>query len=252
MKVLTESLDLRLEPRDWMGVAVMQSFLNYLPLKGGMFANALYLKQWHNFSYMKFISMIGSSGLITILSVGLIGLIVSSFYYFYGNISMILPCLFSSLVVFTLLFIVFSARFDFSEGALKRLNQVVEGWNMIRTERTSLVSLILLDLLSALIFSMRYYIAFRAFSMNIPFWYCLMLAPLSILTTFISVTPAGLGIREAVIGFTSKILGTGLNPGMYAASLDRAVVMFWVFILGPIFGYVLIEREKIPPNGERP
>jgi uncharacterized protein (TIRG00374 family) len=99
---------------------------------------------------------------------------------------------------------------------------------------------------------MRYYIAFRAFSLNISFWYCLMLAPLSILTTFISITPAGLGIREAVICFTSKILGMGLNPGMYAASLDRAVVMFWVFILGPIFGYILIDRKRIPPNGERP
>jgi uncharacterized membrane protein YbhN (UPF0104 family) len=252
MKVLTDSLNLRLEPRDWMGVAIVQSFLNYLPLKGGMFANAVYLKRWHNFSYMKFISMIGSSGLITILSVGFIGFFISSFYYFYRNISVIMPCFFLSLVTFTLLFIAFSVRFDSSGGALKRLNQVIEGWNMIRTERTSIVSLMALDLLSAFIFSMRYYIAFRAFSLNISFWYCLMLAPLSILTTFISITPAGLGIREAVIGFTSKILGMGLNPGMYAASLDRAVVMFWVFILGPIFGYILIDRKRIPPNGERP
>lgn len=234
-----------------MGVAVMQSFLNYLPLKGGMFANALYLKRWHNFSYTKFITMIGSSGLVTILSVGFIGLFVSGFYYLYKNISIVIPCLFLPLVTFTVLFITFSVRFTSLKGPLKRLQPVVEGWNMIRTDKASLISLMLLDLLSVFIFSMRYYIAFRAFSLNISFFYCLMLAPLSILSTFISITPAGLGVREAVIGFSSKLLGTGLNPGMYVASLDRAVVMFWIFILGPILGYILIDREKISSNGER-
>lgn len=249
MKVLTDSLGLRLESRDWIGVAIVQSFLNYLPLKGGMLANAVYLKRWHSFPYMRFFSMIGSSSLVTILSAGFIGLIVSSFYYFQGNISVIMPFLFLSLFIFPLFFIASSSRFDLSEGRLRRrLSDVLEGWNMIRRKRASLYSLILLDILSVFIFSMRYYLAFRVFSFSIPFSYCIILAPMSILSTLIGFTPAGLGIREALIGFISKILGTGLNPGIYAASLDRAVVMFWVFILGPIFSYILINAERVPPE----
>jgi uncharacterized membrane protein YbhN (UPF0104 family) len=198
---------------------------------------------------MNFITVIGASFMITILSTGFIGLIVSSFCYFVKDISVIMPFLFLSLVMFPLFFIAASARLDLSEGGLRRrLKDVLEGWNMISKKRASLFSLILLDIVSVFILSMRYYLAFRVFSFSVPFLYCIILAPLSILSTLIGFTPAGLGVREAVIGFTSKILGTGLNPGIYAASLDRAVVMFWLFILGPIFGYILINAERVPPK----
>ncbi len=244
LKVLTDSLNLRLKPLTWMGMAVIQSFLNYLPFKGGMLANAVYLKQLHNFSYLKFISMIGSSSLITMLSAGCIGFAVSGFYYIYSRIGIVLPCLFLSLIVCAMFCFVLVTRVKVSEKTSKKLYQVIEGWQVIRKKRNTIFLLIVVDITSTFIFSVRYYIAFRAFSIDVPFLYCLLIAPLSILTTFTSITPAGLGIREAVIGYASKILGMGLNPGLFAASLDRAVVMFWVFIIGPVFGHLLMAQEK--------
>ena len=92
--------------------------------------------------------------------------------------------------------------------------------------------------------SYTHFIALRAFSLNIPFGYCLIIVPVSILATFTSITPAGLGIREVVVGYSSKALGIGLNHGIYAAFLDRAVVMFWVFFLGPVFSHILLLKEQ--------
>ena len=245
LKILTSSLGLQLRPKDWIGVAIVQSLLNYLPFKGGMVANALYLKKWHNFSFSNFISMISASGIITILSAGLIGFTVSGVCILNKNINIAIPGLFFSITLIAMLFIIFSRRFKFSNGIIgRRLNELIRGWNIMREKGSTLFSLVILDIISVLIFSLRYYIAFRAFSFSIPFWCCIILAPLSILSTRLSFTPAGMGIKEAAVGFASKILGTGLNLGIYAASLDRAVVMFWVFLLGPIFGFMLLHAEK--------
>jgi uncharacterized membrane protein YbhN (UPF0104 family) len=243
LKILTDRLNLKLQPRTCLGIAVLQSFLNYLPLKGGMLANAIYLKKSHNFSYMNFISMMGSSVLITVLSVGTLGFIVSSFSCVQKEIDIILPFVFFSLIAAAVFFIFFSSGKNISKGIFSKLTPLIEGWQMIRGKQYTLLFLIMLDCISALIISLRYYIAFRAFSLNISFWYCLMIAPLSILTTFASITPAGLGIREATVGYFSKILGMGLNQGVLASSLDRAVVMFWLFVLGPILSHFIITQD---------
>jgi len=244
LKVLTDSLNMDLQSVTCIGMAVIQSFLNYLPFKGGMLANAIYLKKIYQLSYTHFISIMASSVLISFISIGMIGLVVSGVTSHNRGTNMILPGLFLILIIMPVFLLFMAARMDKKGGVWGKMNNVVVGWNAIRGQKHTLIALAVMDICSALIFSIRYFIAFRAFSLDIPFGYCLIIAPISILSTFASVTPAGLGVREVVVGYSSKALGISLNHGICAASLDRAVVMFWVFILGPVFSHVLLLKER--------
>jgi uncharacterized membrane protein YbhN (UPF0104 family) len=244
LKVLTDSLNMGLKPITCMGMAVVQSFMNYLPFKGGMLANAVYLKKIHQLSYAHFISIMASSVLVSFVTIGIIGLVISALIAGNQGTNWVLPGLFLILIVLPLLLLSMAARVESCDGLWGRLNGVLEGWRAIRGQKGILMAIVVMDICSALIFSIRYYIAFRAFSLNMPFVYCLIISPLSILATFASVTPAGLGIREVVVGYSSRALGIGLNHGIFAASLDRAVVMIWVFILGPVFSHILLMKKK--------
>jgi uncharacterized membrane protein YbhN (UPF0104 family) len=248
LKILTRILGLDLEFRYWMGLALLQSFLNYLPFKGGMAVNAVYLKKQHDFPLKRFIAMVTASCIITISASGLMGLIASGI------------CL--SWSAYPLVFIFFGGLF-FLPGGLAVLATIWKGrdygwmgtvhdvlaqWRKMGRNQPLLLLLFSLDFLSVFIFSWRYFTAVQAFSMDISFGFCIILACMAILSTFVAITPAGMGVREGIIGVTTRVLGSGLNPGICIALLDRAVVMFWVFILGPLSGFMLLSDGKHDNN----
>ena len=246
LKILTGSLGLSLTARQWLGIAVVQSFFNYLPMKGGMVANALYLKRRHDFPFTRFASMVGASGLITLLTGAMIGLILSTILWLNGN-PKVGPLALVFLALAAPLAVIVSASDKIrlprrlSGG---RVEQVIAGWKIIRSKPLVILVLIGADCLTSLIFALRYYVAFQAFSSPVSIIDCLILAPMSILSTLVGLTPAGLGIREAAVGLAAGLLGAGLGLGIYAASLDRALVMVWVFILGPIFFSLLVRESR--------
>ena len=46
--------------------------------------------------------------------------------------------------------------------------------------------------------------------------------------------PAGLGIRETVVGLISGGMGIGFEMGVDASTLDRLILLFWIVLLGSI------------------
>ena len=55
---------------------------------------------------------------------------------------------------------------------------------------------------------------------------------------------------DRTVGLASGLLGLGLGNGVYAAALDRAVSMVWVFALGISFSYVLTSRAVVKPEDQ--
>jgi hypothetical protein len=56
------------------------------------------------------------------------------------------------------------------------------------------------------------------------------------------ITPGNFGIQEIAISLTSGFVGTGVGKGLLVALLVRATTILPVFILGPIFLYVLARN----------
>ncbi len=75
MKLLTGMFGLRLAPYEWMGLAQMTTFFNYLPFKGGAVAGAVFLKAAHDFSYARFLATAAASSVLAIVTFSTVGVI---------------------------------------------------------------------------------------------------------------------------------------------------------------------------------
>ena len=75
---------------------------------------------------------------------------------------------------------------------------------------------------------------------------CLMFACAGVLTSFVSITPGGLGIREFLIGALALATGFELRDAVIASTLARLGEMAAVFALGGFFSHRLARRALDP------
>jgi uncharacterized membrane protein YbhN (UPF0104 family) len=63
------------------------------------------------------------------------------------------------------------------------------------------------------------------------------------LAVVISITPASLGVAEAVAVFSGLVVGITPAQAIAAAIIGRAVGTVMILILGPIFTFVILKHE---------
>ncbi len=88
------------------------------------------------------------------------------------------------------------------------------------------------------------YLQFKVFGINFSFISALFLASIGSLGLLISITPAGLGIQEAIVVFSGLTIGIGVHESLSAALLGRAIQMIVLFIIGPIFSVILLRKNR--------
>jgi hypothetical protein len=80
--------------------------------------------------------------------------------------------------------------------------------------------------------SIRIFVSFDAIQVPLSPWVLLLLAPVVTLLSFLTVTPGNLALREWIIGFLSLAAGYPFDSGVFAGTLDRAVMMGCTFFFG--------------------
>ncbi len=244
IKVLVGFFDIRIKASEWFGLSVINKLGNYTPLRIGLVLRAAYLKKAHNFPYTAFISSMGVASVIIILASGLIGIAGMAVMYFtFDAFSPVLFLLFVLISLGALFLIVFSPVVRSSENKfMRRIFNIIEGWNSMKKDKKILLKLFCINILAIFVYALRVYYASFALGYNFPFLYALLIGIPSSLSVFLIIVPAGLGVREAVMGFSSKLLAKTTLSGVVIGSLDRAVAMIWVIVLGSIFALLLSRR----------
>jgi len=244
IKVLVEFFKLKLRMAEWFGLSVVNTLGNYLPLKIGFVLRAVYLKKAHNFPYTAFLSSMGVAYLIIILSSGFIGMLgMVAMYFVRGAFNLILFLFCAAIFSGGLFLIAFSPRVKPSENKLiRRIVNAIDGWNLIKKDRTLLLKLFCINVLLIFVYAFRVYYASAALGYDFPFLYALLIGIPAMLSIFLIFIPAGIGVREAVMGFSSKLLEQSALSGVVIGSLDRIVAMAWVIVLGSIFAAVLSKN----------
>ena len=244
IKLFGDYYNIKLSINEWFGLSAITTMGNHMtPFRGGVAARAFYMKRIHNFSYTSFLTTIAASYVLRFFIYGLLGVILSliilRYYNFYNNI------LFLSLVLLTFIsllsIIVFPIFRQTKNKFLNRILKILDEWNIMRKNYNFLFKILLLDLGLWVVRSLKLFFVFKAFSFDIPFIFILLISVLSIISVFISLTPAGLGVVEAVVAFSAEVVGIGFVGGLYAGVLDRVVTVIIIFILGPIFSYRLMK-----------
>jgi len=244
LKLLTGMFGLRLSPHEWIGLAQMTTFFNYLPFKGGAIAGAVFLKAAHGFPYTRFLATAAASSVLAVVTFSVVGAIgLGIMWISSGVFSWPIMGIYVLLIVIPL---VFFLRIDRQSGQIKNphLLHFLDGWRIIRTGGRRLMLLVVTDLSMVLIDSMRITLCLGAVGLKSSYAAGLILIPLSNILGVVSMVPGGLGVKEFVMGLLAGGVGIDFTRTIFAATLDRMVLLLWVLFLGPLFiALIFISRS---------
>ena len=227
-------------------LSIVTGFYNLItPFRGGMAVRAVYLKKKHNFSYTNFFSSLSASYVLIFLSAGIMGLLSSGIIYFNeGIFSPVVSLIFLGVSLSLLFVIIFSPRMNEGKGfILDKIAKILNGWYLIRKDRGLLFFITIISIFQLLLSSLMLYLEFYVFGIEISFVKALFLSSIGLLGLIIAITPAGLGIQEAVAVFSASTIGISPVESLSVALLGRGVSVVVLFILGPIFSWVLMRKR---------
>lgn len=238
---LYRSMGAVLSYRDGFFLTAASTLANQLPISGGIVSKGVYLKHKYNISYTKFasstfalyfcfVSVNGFIGMATLLGWVLVKKTFAPPVLFAAYTMMI-----AALLVFQLPF----GRIRMPEKIQILFHQAVEGWALISKNQKLLLKLGGLQIVLVFLLSFRYWLAFHMLSQNVTIGQTLIFASATILTQLASISPGGLGVREAIVGAVAATLGFDPGIGVVAVGLDRLVSTVVIMLTGWISILVL-------------
>ena len=246
-KYLVAVFGINLKFKEWFGLTVITTMSNYfVPLRGGSSVKAVYLKKKYGLSYAKFLSTIMGIFILTFWVASAVGSGLSIIFY-YLQYTFALKIFLFFLVTngaMSLLLFISPAIADKKNRLLRILKRVLDGWIKIKSNKRLLTKLAFLSLAGYILKALQLFFAYRSLSLEVDFLAVFLLSVLLVFSIFINITPANLGIQEGLLSLFSSLLGIGFNEGLLAALLFRTITMAVAFCLGPIFSYLLINKQK--------
>lgn len=243
---LVSIFGIKLKFKEWFGLSVVTSFYNMItPFRGGMAARAVYLKEKHKFPYTDFLSSLAGTYVINFLVASFLGLI-SLFILFeeYQIFNWIVLAIFLFFFIPLLVIVLFSPTFpETKNNFINRFIKVLNGWNLIRKNRKVIATASIVVIIQLFISTFASILSYSVFGIQISFAQALFMACLGSLGILISITPAGLGIQEAIAVFSALVIGITPTQSIPVAILSRIVGMLVIFTLGPIFSYILLKHN---------
>ena len=115
----------------------------------------------------------------------------------------------------------------------RKLSYFFEALSIVRSHPTLFWQISALVLLQFAMLALRLRLSFEAVNVELTSAVLLVLAPTITLISFLSLTPGNLGLREWTVGAIAVALGLDFSSGIFAATLDRAILLVATFVLGP-------------------
>ena len=253
-QVVAGHLGARLRFWQWAPLAFAALLANYvLPARAGLAVRAAYYKRLKDFPIAGFVSAMAVVYVMTLLVACLICTGALTWLWFVKG----LVCwpLFLGAVVAAALCVavlVLSGRVwkkPPRTGIWEPFVRVRAGWDMLVRSPGLMACVAGLCIAIAGMGALRLGIAFATTGHRVSVAGCLLLGSLVALSTFISITPAGLGIREAVLVFSSMAVGVPPEHSLLAGATLRAVNILIVFTLGPVSAARISHEVARGPDG---
>jgi len=246
LKTFLTVYDIRLNPREWFGLAAMTAMGSYMASgAGGATLRAVVLKHKFDVSHSKFIAILTVNYLINVILAAFLGLGACVAYYagtglWHWELALFFALTGGAAVALA----AFRPSLPVGEGRLRELmDRVYEGWDILRSHPRVLAQVGAMLAANFLLQTLALILGFALFSISLQALPALLIAVVSSFSIFLALTPAGLGIQEAVSASVSHLVGYGFHHGLAAVVVYRAVSMVNIFVLGPIFSYLLLRKS---------
>jgi uncharacterized protein (TIRG00374 family) len=226
-------------------VSLISSVGNFFaPAGAGFGIRAVYLKKEHGLAYSDFISTLAGNYIIVFLVNSFFGLL--SLYFLrdlYNTQYLVLLIVFS--VIFLGSLVLSLVRLSLSKteqvpnkylkSIAKTLYKITSGWNHIISHRKLLIQLVLITLTNLSLTVFITWTIIQSLHLSIGFASLLLFSVLGSLSLFINITPANLGIKEAIYLFSAAVLGFSVSQVLSIALIDRGVQFMVLLILWLLF-----------------
>ncbi|VAW30192.1 hypothetical protein MNBD_BACTEROID07-1024 [hydrothermal vent metagenome] len=246
LKALTLKFNIHLKMTEWFGLAVVTTMCNYItPFSGGLLFRATYLKHQHSFSFTKFASLLSANYLINFWTIGVMGACSILLVDPTGTNKMVL--LFFLMVAFVISIVaLLPVRKIPGNSKLNRIvNSSLEGWLLIKRDKGLLTKLVSYTLANIMLNALAFWVACSALGFTISLFASVIISLVAAFSIVIKITPANLGIHEAIIGFAAPLVGIGAGEGLMTALVIRGTGIIVIFLLGILFSYLLTKQLKI-------
>ncbi len=246
IKILLEPFNIRVKLKEFLSLSLITTFGNYLAFfRAGTSAKAVYLKKYHNLPFSSFIAASGAGYVVTLLVYGLLGIIFSLLMLFSHDLfNKILFYLFLIIFIGSILSILYFPKIPSANNfILRQIYNVLDGWHKLRKNHHFILHFSIISFLLYIISTAKLYLLYLSLSYEISISAALFLSLLANISILFSITPAGLGIREAMLAFTSQLLDIGIKSGIYVSALERAITIILISILTPVFTYMLYKKN---------
>ncbi len=226
-------------------VSVISSIGNFFaPAGTGFGIRAVYLKKKHGLAYSEFISTLSGNYVLVFLVSSFAGLVsLLALKQHFGAQWLVLFVLFLGMFAGTLLISLF--RFQLPEATTPKYSQanflsrniyrVVNGWGKIASNKELMLKLLGLTLVNLTLTVIIYWAIIHSIGLSIGPAALLLFSVLGSLSIFVNITPANLGIKEAIYIFSASILGFSVGEMVLIVLLDRGVqfavlLALWMYI----------------------
>ena len=208
-------------------LAILTTYVNLLLPRAGLGLPAVYLKTRRGVSYADFTSQ---AMIVTTLQMGCIGAcgLVSQ-----ALLTSVMGVRFDPIVagIFVVSLLVGIAAplvkptvFPDSHGRVANfLHRIAAAWGRIGSSPATVLAILLWNVPMLVLRAWRLQLSFYAVGAPVSFLAAFVASLLADLMFFVSVTPGGLGFREAAITYSSAMLGTDPGVALTASILDRVV-----------------------------
>jgi len=258
--ILYQAMHVQIDLISSFGLATINTMANQLPLSGGLVAKGYYLYKKYKLPVSQYISATGALYICFLSTNGIVGLLSLCFLYLIQKVAIpgYLVAGFGLMFMsFIVLFIPFN-RLKIPIKFQKYSDGIEMGWNVLRSNKTLLVKLISIQILSIILMALRFGIALNSFSQEVTIIDSMLIASTSILTQLVNIVPGGLGLREGLAAAVAAVLGFDPGVTFVAVGFDRIVSTTIIIILGLYFSYVMgksvvkgeFSRDKEIANNE--
>jgi uncharacterized membrane protein YbhN (UPF0104 family) len=224
-------------------VSLISSVGNFFaPAGAGFGIRAVYLKKKFNLAYSDFMSTLAGNYIIVFLVDSLFGLIALWFlrdriYGRYYLLLIVLLIIFISSLILSLLRIKIP-RYDHRNRLIgpvaRNLGRVINGWSNIIKNKPLMLELTGITILNVTLTLVLMAVIISSLGFSISFAGLVLFTVLSSLSLFINITPANLGVKEAVYLFSSGVLGFSASQILSIALIDRGVFFVVLLVLWTI------------------
>ncbi len=235
-------LGITLPFKQWYGTLNVTLLGNYIFPFAGIGFRAKYLHSMYGLSFGDFAT--------SLLLMYPVQIVVFSFwgscalvlaYFQVGYVEPLLWLMVPGVTISPVILIFAAPRIPFI-ARIKKIERVLNQWRKLGDEPA--LSLRLFTQASLMYFAaaLFMYSSYNALGYDLSAVGSALIASVANVTSFIKIAPAAIGSYDAAIIFVGHGFNIDTNQSVLIATLTRAFLMIWFFILGPIFAAILSKE----------